>query len=183
MTRISLLFALGALVLFTGCVEVTFPGPMPMNRRDKTHFPKCWEGDWTFVEQSDDLEEHLTVYSQFITFGDETLVLGNANVLRKFAGYHILSLTNEDSDRWKLILAKRNKDVLSIYQFSAKTDEKVAVWKSILDTDGGSGYEEVSKKSGNEEKVREYKLSPENNAAFRKLIKQGGLTHVGDYVR
>ncbi|PCJ81643.1 MAG: hypothetical protein COA49_03800 [Bacteroidetes bacterium] len=183
MTRSILFLSLGALILLSGCVEVTFPEPMPMNRIDKTHFPKSWEGEWTFVEQSDDLEENLTVYSQYISFGDETLVLGKENVLRKFAGYYVLSSTNKSSDRWSLILAKRNKDILSIYQFNAQNDEKIAIWKSVLEAGEGSSFETVRKKDGDDEKVREYKLNPENNAAFRKLIKEGGLTHTGDYVR
>ena len=107
MTRTSLILSIGALFLFTGCVEVTFPEPMPMNRKDKTHFPKSWLGDWTFAKQSDELEENLTIHSQYITFGDETMVLGTENILRKFAGYYILSTKGEDSDRWTLLLAKR----------------------------------------------------------------------------
>jgi hypothetical protein len=52
-----------------------------------------------------------------------------------------------------------------------------------LTTNDGLGFEAVKKKEGDLEKVREYKLNPENNRMFRKLIKEGGLTHMGDYVR
>ena len=41
------LAALGFLVLFTGCVQVTFPEPMPANRRELDAFPKAWRGTWT----------------------------------------------------------------------------------------------------------------------------------------
>jgi hypothetical protein len=182
MTRITLILSLGALILFTGCVEVTFPEPMPMNRKDKTHFPKSWLGEWTFAKQSDEFEEHLTIHAQYIIFGDETLVLGSENVLRKFAGYYILSSKGENSDRWSLLLAKRSKDVLHIYQFDGTDDEKAAIWKDVLDDDG-QRFEVVKKKEGANEKIREYKLNPENNRTFRALIKEGGLSHMGDYIR
>ena len=183
MTRSTIIISLGALILFSGCVEVTFPEPMPLNRRDKTHFPNSWQGDWTFTEQSDELEEHLTIYSQYVTIGDKTIVLGTENILRKFAGYHILSTRSETSDRWGLLLAKRSKDVLHIYEFDGSDKEKARLWEEVLSSSEGLGFEAVRKTEGNLEKVREYKLNPENNSVFRTLIKEGGLTHKGDYFR
>ena len=183
MTRSTLIISLGALILFTGCVEVTFTEPMPLNRRDKTHFPNSWLGEWTFTEQSDELEEHLTIHSQYVTFGTDARVLGTENILRKFAGYHILSTKSENSERWNLLLAKRSKDVIHVYKFDGTDKEKVTIWEEILTTNEGLGFEAVKKKEGDLEKVREYKLNPENNRMFRKLIKEDGLTHIGDYVR
>jgi hypothetical protein len=183
MTRSTLIISLGALILFTGCVEVTFTEPMPLNRRDKTHFPNSWLGEWTFTEQSDELEERLTIHSQYVTFGTDARVLGTENVLRKFAGYHILSTKSENSERWNLLLAKRSKDVLHVYKFDGTDKEKATIWEEILTTNEGLGFEAVKKKEGDLEKVREYKLNPENNRMFRKLIKEDGLTHMGDYVR
>jgi hypothetical protein len=183
MTRSTLIISLGALILFTGCVEVTFTEPMPLNRRDKTHFPNSWLGEWTFTEQSDELEERLTIHSQYVTFGTDARVLGTENVLRKFAGYHILSTKSENSERWNLLLAKRSKDVLHVYKFDGTDKEKATIWEEILTTNEGLGFEAVKKKEGDLEKVREYKLNPENNRMFRKLIKEDGLTHIGDYVR
>jgi hypothetical protein len=183
MTQSTFIISLGALILFTGCVEVTFTEPMPLNRRDKTHFPNSWLGEWTFTEQSDELEERLTIHSQYVTFGTDALVLGTENVLRKFAGYHILSTKSENSERWNLLLAKRSKDVLHVYKFDGTDKEKATIWEEILTTNEGLGFEAVKKKEGDLEKVREYKLNPENNRMFRKLIKEDGLTHMGDYVR
>jgi hypothetical protein len=183
MTRTSIILSIGALFLFTGCVEVTFPEPMPMNRKDKTHFPNSWLGEWTFAKQSDELEENLTIHSQYITFGDETMVLGTENILRKFAGYYILNTKGGDSDRWSLLLAKRSKDVLHIYKFDGTDDEKAAIWKDLLDDDDGRGFEVVKKKDGASEKIREYKLNPRNNRSLRELLKKGGLSYMGDYVR
>ena len=183
MTQSTFIISLGALILFTGCVEVTFTEPMPLNRRDKTHFPNSWLGEWTFTEQSDELEERLTIHSQYVTFGEDALVLGTENVLRKFAGYHILSTKSENSERWNLLLAKRSKDVIHVYKFDGTDKEKAAIWEEVLGTNEGVGFEAVKKKEGDLEKVREYKLNPENNRMFRKLIQEGGLTHMGDYVR
>jgi len=73
MTQSTFIISLGALILFTGCVEVTFTEPMPLNRRDKTHFPNSWLGEWTFTEQSDELEERLTIHSQYVTFDNVNL--------------------------------------------------------------------------------------------------------------
>ena len=183
MTRSTLIISLGALILFSGCVEVTFPEPMPLNRRDKTHFPNSWLGDWTFTEQSDELEENLTISSQYLTFGDETIVLGAESVLKKFAGYLILSTRSETSGRWGLLFAKRSKDVLHIYKFDGSDKEKARLWEEVLSGGEGLGFEAVMKMEGNLEKVREYKLNPENNRVFRTLINEGGLTHIGDYIR
>ena len=41
----------------------------------------------------------------------------------------------------------------------------------------------MKKKEGDTEKIREYKLNPENNRSFRMLIKKDGLSYMGDYVR
>ena len=183
MTRSTLIISLGALILFTGCVEVTFSEPMPLKRRDKTHFPNSWLGEWTFAEQSDELEEHLTIHSQYVTFGTDDLVLGPETVLRKFAGYHILSTKSKNSDRWNLLLAKRSKDVLHLYKFDGLDKEKAAIWEEVLRANEGVGFEAVKKKDGDLKKVREYRLNPENNRMFRQLIQEGGLTHMGDYVR
>ena len=183
MTRSTIIISLGALILFSGCVEVTFPEPMPLNRRDKTHFPNSWLGNWSIAEQSEDLEEHLTIYSQYVTIGDKTIVLGTENILRKFAGYHILSTRSETSDRWVLLLAKRSKDVLHIYKFDGSDKEKARLWEEVLSSSEDLGFEAVTKTEGNLEKVREYKLNPKNNSVFRTLIKVGGLTHEGDYFR
>ncbi len=181
----TLILSLGAIILFTGCVEVTFTEPMPLNRRDKTHFPNSWLGEWTSTSQDDDLGEHLTINAQYVTFGtgNDAIVLGTENVLRKFAGYHILSSKSEDSDRWNLMFAKRSKDVLHIYEFDGSDDEKVAIWEEILSTNEGEAFEVVKKMDGAQEKVSEYKLYPKNNRIFRALIRKGGLTHIGDYVR
>ena len=38
----------------TSCVEVTFPEPMPVNRKELDSFPKSWQGTWTSNEKGTD---------------------------------------------------------------------------------------------------------------------------------
>ena len=191
-----LLIAFSALLILSGCIEVTFPEAMPMNRCDKNHFPKSWQGDWTFSEQSDDLDENLSIHPQYVSFGTDQVVLGEENVLRKFAGYYILSSKTENpkmgkwgtetpsvSQRWNLLFAKRDKDVIHVYRFDGKDDEKVKLWEALLTEDTLNGFEVLRKSGGESDRIREYQLNPENNRDFRELIKSGGLTHMGDYLR
>lgn len=178
-----LLMAFSSLLMLSGCIEVTFPEPMPMNRCDKNHFPKSWQGEWTFSKQSDDLEENLTINSQYVSFGTEQIVLGEENILRKFAGYYILSSKANNSQRWNLLLAKRDKDVIHVYHFDGEDVEKAKIWEALLKDDKQNGFETIRKSKGDTDRIREYKLNPENNRTFRELIKSGGLTHMGDYLR
>tara|TARA_B110001469_G_C9584681_1_gene289995 strand:+ start:635 stop:1186 length:552 start_codon:yes stop_codon:yes gene_type:complete len=177
------LFGLCSLLLFSGCVEVTFPEAMPMNRCDKNQFPKSWIGDWTFSKQSDDLEENLSIHPQYITSGTDQMVLGEGCILRKFSGYLVLSTKSESSERWNLLFAKRDKDVLHIYNFDGTDKEKAKIWEEVLRESSENGFETVRKNEGATDRVKEYKLNPEDNKTFRQLIKSGGLTHMGDYVR
>lgn len=178
-----LLIAFSALLILSGCIEVTFPEAMPLNRCDKNHFPKSWQGDWTFSEQSDDLDENLSIHPQYVSFGTDQVVLGEENVLRKFAGYYILSSKTENSQRWNLLFAKRDKDVIHVYRFDGNDDEKVKIWEALLKDDTLNKFEVIRKSGGGSDRIREYKLNPENNRDFRELIKAGGLTHMGDYLR
>jgi len=176
-----LLIAFSALLILSGCIEVTFPEAMPMNRCDKNHFPKSWQGDWTCSEQSDELDENLSIHRQYASFGTDKVVLGEDNVLRKFSGYYILSSKTENSQRWNLLFAKRDKDVIHVSRFDGNDDEKVKIWEEVLKDDTLNGFEVIRKNEGESDRIREYQLNPENNRDFRALIKS--LTHVGDYLR
>jgi hypothetical protein len=177
------LLAFSVLLILSGCVEVTFPEAMPMNRCDKNHFPKSWQGDWAESEQSGELEEKLSIHSQYISFGDDQVVLDEENILRKFAGYYILNSKTENSQRWSLILAKRDKDILHIYHFDGKDEEKVKIWEGLLNEDTENGFKTIRKGEESSDKIKEYQLNPKTNRVFRELLKSGGLTHMGDYTR
>ena len=93
-----------ASTFLAGCVTVTFPEPMPFNRRDKATFPKSWHGVWKAADEQAQSDE-LIITPQYISVDDEKSILGDDNVLRKFAGYHVLSMKEESTGRWSLYLS------------------------------------------------------------------------------
>ena len=176
---ISTSLILFAIVLLSGCVEATFPEPMPFNRANKTFFPSTMQGDWTYKGDSNELEENITVNAQYVDLGDENIVLSDRTVLRKFNGYYILSTYLDKAERYGVLVAKLNGNVLSVYKFDCEDEEKVENWKSIL----GEESVEVITKDNKGIDIEEVRLNPANNSTFRQLLTKGGLTHIGDYVR
>lgn len=168
-----------ASTFLAGCVTVTFPEPMPYNRRDKATFPKSLHGVWHAADEQAQSDQ-LIITPQYMSIddGDEKYILGDKNKLRKFAGYFVLNMKEEETGRWSLYLAKRNIDVLSVYQFDGEDELKAEIWSDILDDD----MESVSK-DGEGGKITSYRLNPQNNATFRQLIADGGISHIGDFVR
>lgn len=166
-----------ASTFLAGCVTVTFPEPMPFNRRDKATFPKSWQGVWHSAD-NDGQTDVLLITAQYLSVDDEKYILGGENVLRRFAGYYILSSKEESTGRWSLYLAKRNMDVLSVYQFDGEDELKAKIWAEVLGEDL-----DVVRKDSEGGKISGYRLNPENNATFRKLITEGGLSLVGEFVR
>lgn len=177
--KTQLTLFLSALILFTGCVAVTFPEPMPMNRRSLTCFPTAWQGVWTAVA-TDSETETITISATHIDLGGDLVLLGEAAVVRRFAGYLVLSITTEeDEGRWQIYLGEITQGVLHVYNFDGDEEEKVAIWELVL---GGDSVERVAK-SVDDSEVKEYRLNPENNIAFRELITKGGLSSQGKYVK
>lgn len=180
MNRISFTtLVISAIMLLTGCVQVTFPEPMPLNRKDKLYFPTKFHGDWSYKGENEMLGENITISTKYIDLGDERIVLNEENILRKFNGYLILNTKTDHNDRFSVYLAKTKNGVLSLYNFDGEDEEKVAIWKEVL---GDDGVEEVKSNDGGIE-VEEIKLAVENNTTFRLLINKGGITHMGDYVK
>ena len=89
--KIKLTIFLSALLLFTGCVEVTFPEPMPMNRRSLTCFPTGWLGVWDDGTE-ENAAESITIGISQINLGGDNIILGEEAVVRRFAGYLVLSV-------------------------------------------------------------------------------------------
>ena len=166
-------------ILFSGCVEATFPEPMPYNRTNKTFFPSNMQGDWTYKGDSKELEENITINAQYVNMGDENIVLSDRTVLRKFNGFYILSTYLDKAERYSVLIAKLNGNVLSVYKFDCEDEEKVENWKTIL----GEESVEVITKENKGIDIEEIRLNPANNSTFRQLLTKGGLTHIGDYVR
>ena len=177
--KIKLTLFLSALLLFTGCVEVTFPEPMPMNRRSLTCFPTGWVGVWS-NDTEENAAESITIGTSQISVGGDNITLGEEAVVRRFAGYLVLSVSGEDNDgRWLIYLAKKTQGALHVYTFDGDDDEKIAIWEMVL---GGESIGKITKDL-NDSEVKEYKLNPENNFAFRELINKGGLSSMGKYVK
>jgi hypothetical protein len=177
--KTKLTLFLSALILFTGCVEVTFPEPMPMNRRSLTSFPTAWQGVWTAVVTESETET-ITISANHIDIGGDLVLLGEKAVVRRFAGYLVMSIHFEESEgRWQIYLAKKTQGMLHVYAFDGGDEEKIAIWELVL------GGESVKKVAENliESEVKEYQLNPENNFAFRELITKGGLSSMGKYVK
>ena len=170
---------LAGVLLLAGCVEVTFPEPMPFNRRDRSFFPKNIRGVWHAKGEADNLEDSISIHSQYIDLGEEPLVLSDNSVLRKFNGYFVFSASDDDNGRWHVYFAKHNNSVLSLYEFDGGNDAKVEIWEQVLEE---SAIEKITK-AGNSEKLKEVRLNPANNSDLRALINKGGLSHMGDYIR
>ena len=173
------LFVLALSLLLVGCVQVTFPEPMPFSRPNKSTFPKSLQGEWFNKGESDDLAEKITISAQYVDMGDESIVINEKNLLRKFNGYYVLNSLVEDKGRYSLTLARKNGSVLGIYKFDASDEAKIAIWKEVM---GEDSVEAINKGGGSLE-IEEIILKPANNSTFRKLINDGGITHLGDYVR
>ena len=152
--------------LWSGCSNVTFTEPMPLNRRNLAKFPKNWQGTWT------DGSDLTVVISENSFEGDdlEKMILGEHALLRRFHGHLVVSQQQENG-QWTVLLAKRSKDEFTLWQFDGNDDAAVAVWRTALNDSSITSHV-----SDSELKIESYVLGPENNAAFRKLITQGGLT-------
>ena len=156
---------LGALV-WTGCSNVTFAEPMPMNRRDLPKFPPKWRGMWTEA-----YDMTLTIGESYFEGDDlDKMTLGEDVRLRRFHGHLVLNQP-EENGKWSVLLGRRWKDELKLLTFDGSEDAKLAVWSGILNDSSIMEFmrdEELG--------VKTYTLAPENNAAFRKLITEGGTT-------
>lgn len=149
---------------FASCTEVVFDGPQPPHRWDKRKFPKSWVGTWA---QDGDT---LIIEPQRITVTEEeiSVILDDNNHLRSISGYFVLSARTEEEGKFVVWLAQRNGDVLTVYQMDPKDENQLQIWGDVLGAD-------ISTTKNAKGKVSSYLLAPENNAAFRELIKRGGF--------
>jgi hypothetical protein len=158
--------SLFACILWSGCSNVSFTEPMPLNRRNLTKFPHKWQGTWT------DGGDLTVIISEHSFEGDDMdrMVLGEDALLRRFHG-HLVVNQQEENGNWTVLLGKRSKDEFTLWQFDGNDEDAVEAWKSALNDSSIT-----SNVSDSVLKIESYVLAPENNAAFRKLITQGGLT-------
>ena len=162
-SRFVILFLLSAFV-WSGCSNVTFTEPMPLNRRDLPKFPSKWHGTW-----SDGKDMTVTIGESYFEGDDlEKVALGEDVLLRRFHGHLVLNQP-EENGKWSVLLGRRWKDELKLWTFDGAEEAKVAVWSTILND---SSITEFTRDE--ELGVKAYTLAPQNNAAFRKLITEGG---------
>ena len=164
-SRFVILFLLSAFV-WSGCSNVTFTEPMPLNRRDLPKFPSKWRGTW-----SDGTDMTVTIGESYFEGDDlEKVALGEDVLLRRFHGHLVLNQP-EENGKWSVLLGRRWKDELKLWTFDGAEEAKVAVWSTILND---SSITEFTRDE--ELGVKAYTLAPQNNAAFRKLITERGAT-------
>lgn len=161
-SRLLLLAFVG--ISFASCTEVVFDGPQPPHRWDKRKFPKSWVGTWA---QDGDT---LIIEPQRITVTEEeiSVILDDNNHLRSISGYFVLSAKTEEEGKFVVFVAKRNRDVLTVYQMDPKDKNQLKIWGNVLGAD-------ISTTKNAKGEVSSYLLAPENNAAFRELITRGGF--------
>ena len=182
--RSTPLLVVTAIVVLTGCVDVTFPEPMPENRRELDHFPASWEGTWTSHVQGIDAagEDEILIVKRDRIRGlgdDEEVVLGQDAVLKRLGRKRILSFPQKDSDRYSVVVAQRRGDVLEVRAFDPEQDDAIENWESTI---GADRMLQIHRKDDPEKRLKEVQLNPKNTRQFRALLREG-TTELVTYAR
>ena len=182
--RFAPLLVATAIVVLTGCVDVTFPEPMPENRRELDHFPASWEGTWTSHVQGIDAagEDEILIVKRDRIRGlgdDEEVVLGQDAVLKRLGRKRILSFPQKDSDRYSVVVAQRRGDMLEFRAFDPEQDDAIESWESTI---GADRMLQIHRKDDPEKRLKEVQLNPKNTRQFRALLREG-TTELVTYAR
>ena len=182
--RFAPLLVATAIVVLTGCVDVTFPEPMPENRRELDHFPASWEGTWTSHVQGIDAagEDEILIVKRDRIRGlgdDEEVVLGQDAVLKRLGRKRILSFPQKDSDRYSVVVAQRRGDMLEVRAFDPEQDDAIESWESTI---GADRMLQIHRKDDPEKRLKEVQLNPKNTRQFRALLREG-TTELVTYAR
>ena len=182
--RSTPLLVVTAIVVLTGCVDVTFPEPMPENRRELDHFPASWEGTWTSHVQGIDAagEDEILIVKRDRIRGlgdDEEVVLGQDAVLKRLGRKRILSFPQKDSDRYSVVVAQRRGDMLEVRAFDPEQDDAIENWESAI---GADRVLQIQRKDDPEKRLKEVQLNPKNTRQFRALLREG-TTELVTYAR
>jgi hypothetical protein len=170
------------MLTITGCIEVTFPEPMPQHRRDLSQFPKSWRGTWTSqVKGEGDAgeDEIMVILDQSIVSNGDTLTLGNEVVLHRMGCRLVLNLAEEKGTRWTVMVAERSGDQLNVRSFDAAQTGAIARWESII---GSDHVVKIHRDDDPNEKLKEIQLNPKSNRQFKKLV-EGGASELVMYQR
>ena len=174
-SRFLTVAAVALLLATTGCVEVTFPEPMPAGKKDLTEFPKAWQGTWTSHVSGAEAagEDEIMVILADRIKGDprsEDLVLGVNCTLRKLGQHLVLSLPQDAGDRYTALVAERHGKFLTVKKFDPEEQGAVDGWEELL---GHDRVVKIHKKDNPTKKLKEVQLNPKNRCQFRKLVKRG----------
>jgi len=172
------------LLATTGCVEVTFPEPMPAGNKDLTEFPKAWQGTWTSHVNGAEAagEDEIMVVLTDRIKGDprsEDLVLGVNCTLRKLGRRLVLSLPQEEGDRFTALVAERRGETLTVKAFDPEAQGAIDGWEELL---GHNRVVKIHAKDNPTKKLKEVQLNPKNRCQFRKLAKHG-TTELATYTK
>lgn len=173
--RFASLLVAAALLALTGCVDVTFPEPMPENRRELDHFPASWEGTWTSHVQGIEAagEDEILIVNRDRIRGlgnEDEIILGQDAVLKRLGRKRILSFPQKDSDRYSVVVAQRRSDVLEVRAFDPKQDGAIESWEATI---GADRMLQVHRKDDPEKRLKEVQLNPKNTRQFRALLREG----------
>ena len=182
--RFARLLVATAIAVMTGCVDVTFPEPMPENRRELDHFPASWEGTWTSHVQGIDAagEDEILIVKRDRIRGlgdDEEVVLGQDAVLKRLGRKRILSFPQKDSERHSVVVAQRRGDVLEVRAFDPEQDDAIESWEATI---GADRMLQIHRKDDPEKRLKEVQLNPKNTRQFRALLREG-TTELVTYTR
>ena len=175
------LLALLLTLSWIGCIDVTFDQPQPPQRWDRKQIPRAWTGTWIPADVDGEVEEQdvITITQNSITGNlfDESVELTLETMhVRWFRGHLVFSTpVEEKTNAYRVFLAQRHQNQMTVYSFSAEV-EKVAIWQDALGA-------EIQKTTGADGSVKAIHMAPANNAAFKALMQQGGLTQEGTLVR
>lgn len=160
----------------TSCVEVTFPEPMPVNRKELDSFPKSWQGTWTSNEKgTDDADDEdiLVIQADRVSGlegSDDVLILGQDCVLKRLGRKRILSIPQLSGDRHSVASAERHGNTIVIRTFDAKAEGAIEKWEELI---GADRMLKLYQKDNPDKKLREVQLNPKNTCQFRKLLREG----------
>jgi hypothetical protein len=148
---------------------------MPAGKKDLTEFPKAWQGTWTSHANGAEAagEDEIMVILVDRIKGDpksEDLVLGQNCTLRKLGRRLVLSLPQDEGDRYTTLVAERHGECLTVKKFDPEEQGAVDGWEELL---GHDRVVKIHKKDNPTKKLKEVQLNPKNRCQFRQLVKRG----------
>ena len=107
---------------------------------DLTEFPSAWQGTWTSHVNGAEAagEDEIMVILTDRIKGDprsDDLVLGQNCTLRKLGRRLVLSLPQEEGDRYTALVAERHGETLTVQKFDPEVQGAIDGWEELLGHD------------------------------------------------